>query len=211
MRKVDNIFNSMLGKNNTPTGPYIRVNYIESDSRGQYINTGILPSSLTDFDFIFSLTIPSSLSANYYFFGSRDYTGNKYYSLSLQANTGSVICRFDTQSHNFGIAPIDNEVFRASCVKNVWSLIRTSTAATVTRTFNDVAFGMTNTIYIGAFNNYGEIRTAPQRIYRFYVLINNVYYTYEPFVRASDGIAGLYCERLDDFWCDPNGKNFLYA
>ena len=211
MREVDRIFNSMLGKNNTPTGPYIRVDYIESDSRGQYIDTGILPSSLTDLDFTFSLTIPSSLSANYYFFGSRDNTGNKYYSLSLQANTGSVICRFDTQSQNFGVAPIDNEVFRAYCVKNVWSLTRTSTAATSTRTFNDVTFNMTNAIYVGAFNNYGEIRTAPQRIFDFSPNINGVLYHYKPAVRASDGIAGLYCERIDDFWCDPNGKNFLYA
>lgn len=211
MREVDRIFNSMLGANSAPAESYIRANYIESDSRGQYINTGILPSSLLDLDFAFSLTIPSSINANYYFFGSRDYSGNKYYSLSLQANTGSVICRFGTQSQNFGVAPIDNEEFKVSCVKNVWSLTRTSTAATSTRTFNDVTFNMTNAIYVGAFNNYGEIRTAPQRIFDFSPNINGVFYHYNPAVRASDGIAGLYCERLDDFLCDPNGKNFLYA
>lgn len=211
MREVDRIYNSMLGAESAPAETYISVNYIESDSRGQYINTGILPSSLFNLDFTFSLTIPSSLSANYYFFGSRDYTGNKYYSLSLQANTGSVICKFDTQSQNFGVVPIDNEQLKASCVKNVWSLIKTSTGATSTRTFNDVTFDMTNALYVGAFNNYGEIRTAPQRIFDFSPNINGVLYHYNPVVRASDGIAGLYCERLNDFWRDPNGKNFLYA
>lgn len=210
MRLVDNIFNSMLG-GATPTEPYVRVNYIESDSRGQYINTGILPSSLIELDFGFSLSVPSAVSSNYYFFGSRDYTGNKYYSLNLQSNTKYVVCRYDTQSNNFGVAPISDELFRVVCTRNVWGLTRLSSGVTTTRTFNDVTFNMTNALCVGAFNNYGEIRTAPQRIYHFSPTINNVYYHYFPYVRTSDGIAGLYCERLDDFWCDPNGKNFLYA
>ncbi|MBE6322686.1 MAG: hypothetical protein E7073_06690 [Bacteroidales bacterium] len=39
MRKVDAIFNSMVGKGET--APYIDCDYIESDGNGQYIDTGL--------------------------------------------------------------------------------------------------------------------------------------------------------------------------
>lgn len=206
MRLVDNIFNSMVGKGKTE--PYIDCDYLESDGRGQYIDTGIVPNNNTRVicEYFFRPGISRA-----FVFGAR--TANRVASFLLRGTSGGQsTADYGTGPVNFG-AVSANVRYTIDANKNVWTLTDEQQQSIV-RTFTAQTFVANCTLTLFALNNNGNYYNYrdPSAIMSAKIYDNDVLVRdYLPKIRREDGVTGFYDMVNDTFNPSANGVNFLYG
>ena len=211
MRLVDNIFNSMLGKGETKT--YTLYDYLESDGRGQYIDTGVIVGGDCSIE-IDALWL-GQISGNFndYIAGARNASNNneyfmraqnnqfklRYYSEIASYNSITYQHYYSYQRHRNDITIYDGD----TVVYHATPALRTSASS-----YNHCLF---------AYNNGGDILTSPYKkrlgVVRIYDSNDVLVRDFRPAVRNSDGAAGMHDVVNDVFHtnANPAGDNFLYG
>lgn len=210
MREVDNIFNSMLGKGNTKT--YTLYDYLESDSRGQWIDTGMPATDKTSFHFDISLTNRSNCS----------YIGNivakRKDFIFTQAYSGPIFdIRIDGVSQRLpDLRKVPGYVYgewnSLTIGKNIHLVHSSGTEYDYVLTPSE--FTTEGNIYLFAANGggvYGNAQCRMKAVERHDsgVLTQLLH----PAVRNSDGVAGMLDVVNNVFHtnANPAGDNFLYG
>ena len=206
MREVDRIFNSMMGKGET--APYIDCDYLESDGRRQYIDTGVVPNNNTRVicEYLFRPGVNRA-----FVFGARN--GNRVASFLHRGITGSQsTADYGTDQVNFG-AVTANTRYTIDANKNVWtltdeqqqSIVRTFTSQTFVANCTIVLFAMSNNDDVYNYRDPSVIVSA--KIYDNDVLVRD----YQPKIRRVDGVTGFLDVVNDTFNPSANGEHFLYG
>lgn len=212
MRLVDNIFNSMLGK--SESSPYTYYDYLESDSRGQYIDTGVLVSSSLR---VVCKCLGRSGYTNIVAFGGRD-APNKEFSCRLCSPSTGYIGKTTasyrgSQQYSLGTF-VANEIYTIDANMNVWT--RTdSGGVTTTATLPTATFASTyRTLNLFGFNGTSTPSTPGAVICECQIYDNGILVRdFRPAVRNDDGVAGKHDVVNDVFYtnANPSGDNFLYG
>ena len=213
MRKVDMIFNSMMGKGKTET--YTLYDYLESDNKSQYIDTGVIVGGNSSIE-IDNIWLYGN-SGNYadWLVGARNAYNNEDYfvrglnhSLSLRYYSDSTgyskiidYKHYDSyQRHRNDITIYDGDtvIFHA-----------TPTLRTSAPSYNHFLF---------ALNNHGDIGTLKRfkrrlGVVRIYDSNGVLVRDFHPAVRNSDGVAGMHDVLNEVFYTNDNpaGDNFSYG
>ena len=212
MRQVDRIFNSMVGKGET--APYIDCDYIESDGRGQYINTGIVPNQDTDIeiDYFSILSLTNNVCA---IFGAQ--TRWQIGCFRAQFYGGSFKGIFGNN-----ISAIIDTGYNASSFGHYMTLVKQGRSFTVTDVDTGGIFsGTTQSAYSTSYNlalfacisesatgyDTGFARIGQVRIRQSGVLVRD----YRPKIHQEDGVTGFYDVVNGTFNPSANGVNFLYG
>lgn len=210
MRLVDNIFNSMLGKSE----PYIDCDYLESDSGGQYIDTGVLASSSLR---IVCKCFGRSGYTNLIAFGSRDSFNSRELSLRLCSPSagveGKMTATYGSSAPQTAIATfVAGEIYDIDFNRNVVSVVgNQGTSGTITKAV--AAFKSTiRNMYLFGFNGTSTpsvpgVCICECQIYDNDVLVRD----YRPKIRQEDGVTGYLDMVNDTFNPSANGVNFLYG
>ena len=211
MREVDRIFNSMMGKGETKI--YTLYDYLESDGRGQYIDTGVIVGGdcSIEIDALWLGQISGNL--NDYIAGARNASNNneyfmraqnssfklRYYSEIASYNSITYQHYYSYQRHRNDITIYDGD----TVVYHATPALRTSASS-----YNHCLF---------AYNNGGDILTSPFKkrlgVVRIYDSNDVLVRDFRPAVRNSDGVAGMHDVVNDVFYtnANPAGDNFLYG
>ena len=217
MRKVDMIFNSMMGKGKTET--YTLYDYLESDYKSQYIDTGVIVGGNSSIE-IDNIWLYGN-SGNYadWLCGARTALNNDDYylrginnSLSLRyysdiADHSKIIAYqhyYSYQRHRNDITIYDGD----TVIYHDTYTLRTSAPS-----YNHFLF---------AFNNHGDIVTLKPSykqfkrrlgVVRIYDSNGVLVRDFHPAVRNSDGVAGMHDVLNDVFYtnANPAGDNFSYG
>ena len=211
MRKVDMIFNSLVGKGKTET--YTLYDYLESDGNGQYIDTGVIVGGdcSIEIDALWLGQISGNL--NDYIAGARNASNNneyfmraqnssfklRYYSEIASYNSITYQHYYSYQRHRNDITIYDGD----TVVYHATPALRTSASS-----YNHCLF---------AYNNGGDILTSPFKkrlgVVRIYDSNGVLVRDFHPAVRNSDGVAGMHDVVNDVFYtnANPAGDNFLYG
>lgn len=210
MRKVDMIFNSILGKDKTET--YTYYDYLESDSRGQWIDTGMPATDKTSFHFDISLTSRASCS----------YIGNiaakRKFFVFTQSYSGPV---FDIRIDGVSQRLPDLRKF-PGYVYGEWNSLTIgknihlvhSSGAVYDYTLAPSEFTTEGNIYLFTANGGGEYGPAKCRMKQVERHDSGVLtQLLHPAVRNSDGVAGMLDVVNNVFHtnANPAGDNFLYG
>jgi hypothetical protein len=200
MRLVDKIFYSMLGK----AEPYIDCDYLESDGRGHYINTGYIPNQNTRVVCKAQITH----SERFFVFGARtSYSGGAFL-CRLSNGSGVTSGDYGTQRHNLGNVS-QADIYTIDANKNVWT--RTGDGSVIMTTFTSQVFEVSRPIALFAL--LGERLYADKgRILECQIYDNDVLVRdYQPKIRQADGVTGYYDVVNNTFNPSANGVNFLYG
>lgn len=205
MREVDRIFNSMLGGK---AETYTPVDYLESDYRKQFIDTGVIPNSR----YRVVVTAVRKAAVNYLFFGETR-SGNSG-SLGVKEQRTQVMFLYNGQQQT-GIAPPGVGVESTYDINNnVLTVTRSGNVSTYTSP--EATFVGTTTLFLFGMNsaNQGpEFTKSCIKSALIYddndVLVRNLH----PKVRDSDGVAGMLDVVNNIFYtnANPAGDNFLYG
>lgn len=218
MRKIDEIYNSMLGKGKTE--PYIDCDYIESDGQGQYIDTGLKGYNDTSMVFhylscrgttgifgAYDRNKADATSANEllaYFANNHMYCGKgtgwtgaitaiypngKQYTL--------VVAWLGGNSTKFTLTDIDTQNVREATINRA---LTETPMSLLLFAVNDGTTG--NVIY-----NDNSLKMGHVERYDNGVLTQDLY----PKVRRADMQAGMLDVVNDVFYPSANGVNFLYG
>ena len=211
MRLVDNIFNSMVGKGEP--SPYIDCDYLESDDRGQFIDTGVLTSSKLR---IVCKCFGRSGYANLIAFGSRDVDGGRELFLRLRSPDagmeGKITASYKTHTKTIIATFIAGEIYDIDFNRNVVSVVgNQGTSGSVTMTAATFA-STTRNIYLFGFNGSSTpsvpgVCICECQIYDNDVLVRD----YRSKIRRVDGVTGFLDVVNDTFNPSANGVNFLYG
>lgn len=212
MRLVDNIFNSMLGK--SESSPYIDCDYLECDSNGQYIDTGVYIST--------SLRIISKVGgrdghSNISPFAGRDSAGVKSLLLRLKSDTpgynGYITGALGSNTQQtFGVF-VPDEIYDVDINGKTWS-ITNSQGVISSHTFSVADFTSTiRTMYLFGFNLTDTANSSSGTIIGSTSIYDNgtLIRDYRPKIRREDGVTGFYDVVNDTFNPSANGINFLYG
>lgn len=206
MRLVDNIFNSMLGK--SESSPYIDCDYLESDGRGRYIDTGVVPNNNTRV--ICEYFYRSGVSRAFVF-GAR--SANRVASfLHRGTSGGQSSADYGNGQVNFG-AVTANTRYTIDANKNVWTLTDEQ-QQTIVGTFPQQTFVANCTLTLFALNSGGSTTNLrdPSAIVSVKIYDNSILVRdYQPKIRREDGVTGFYDVVNDTFNPSANGINFLYG
>lgn len=203
MRLVDNIFNSMLGGKSETS--YIDCDYLESDGRKQYINTGYSPNSETRVVCKAQITD----TTRFFVFGARNGFGGSAFLCRLTNGTNTTV-DYDVQ-RNMSLGSVSlSDIYTIDANKNVWT--RTDSGGSVTTvTFTPQAFDVSETLFLFALHA-NEIYQDKGRIFECQIYDNDILVRdYQPKIRKEDGVAGFYDVVNDTFNPSANGINFLYG
>lgn len=207
MRKVDAIFNSMVGKGEP--SPYIDCDYLESDGRGQYIDTGVVPNQ--DTRIVIRAGIKDT-SSGIFLFGARTRNGVAQFNMRFTKKSDGMtnLGNYDSASVGIGVKNSLGTLAVFDCNANVWSKNGSSA------TFATTEFQTNCSIYLfGVHNNNVHdpsllsscIIGACQIYDSNGVLVRD----YRPKIRREDGVTG-FCDMINDtFNPSANGVNFLYG
>ena len=201
---------------------YSGFNYIEGDSRQQYIDTGIVPSPSMDIALTFKVN--GNASTNTGIFGTNLDSSNR---CRLLINANNLRAYHNANIQEFDVTPSavpgqSSEVHLWQCKisarinGNTWTLENLSYPSVEPQSYtfgSDIAAGLPTIVLNGYNRSTGtpSVSYNGSKIYEFQKSVDGVVYKYLSRVRSSDGIAGLYCAELDHFMHDPDGKNFLYG
>ena len=211
MRLVDNIFNSVLGKGETKT--YTLYDYLESDGRKQYIDTGMIVGGDCSIEIDALWLGQISGNDNDYIAGARNASNNNEYFMRAQNSKfklryyseidgyNGIIYQhyYSYQRHRNDITIYDGD----TVVYHATPALRTSASS-----YNHCLF---------AYNNAGDIFTSPFKkrlgVVRIYDSNGVLVRDFHPAVRNSDGVAGMHDVVNDVFYtnANPAGDNFLYG
>ena len=211
MREVDRIFNSMMGKGETKI--YTLYDYLESDDRGQYIDTGMPATDKTTISFDISLTNRKDEA----------YIGNTVKSerkFILQQFYGGPIFEIDIDGVYKWIAKLkidDDDTYGGwnslTIGKNIHLVNFKGNEFDYVLTPSE--FTTKGNIYLFANNGpYGAGLFAKCRMKSVKRYDNGVLtQLLHPAVRDSDGVAGMLDLQTDTFHpnANPAGDNFLYG
>lgn len=211
MRKVDRIFNSMVGKGKP--SPYIDCDYLESDGNGQYIDTGVLTSSKLR---IVCKCFGRSGYTNLIAFGSRDKYNKNELSLRLRSpssgSLGRITATYNTSKESAIGIFVAGEVYDIDLNRNVVSVVgNQGTSKTVTMTAATFASTKSN-MYLFGFNGTSTpsvpgVCICECQIYDNDVLVRD----YRPKIRQEDGVTGFLDMVNGTFNPSANGVNLLYG
>ena len=211
MRKVDMIFNSMVGKGKTDI--YTLYDYLESDGRDQYIDTGMPATDKTTISFDISI----ANRATEIYIGNTVKSGSKF--ILQQMYSGPVFeINIDGVSQRIPKlrkGDIDTYVDWNSLTigKNIHLVDFTGNEYDYVLTPSE--FTTDGNIYLFANNGidgaglFAKCRMKPVKRYDNGVLTQFLH----PAVRDSDGVAGMLDLQTNTFHpnANPAGDNFLYG
>ena len=206
------IFNSMVGKGKTET--YTLYDYLESDGRGQYIDTGVLMSSKLR---IVCKCFGRSGYDNLIAFGGRDRTvGIEQFLRLLSPNpsTRGKMTVYYNASQTIIATFVAGEIYDIDFNRNVVSVVgNQGTSRSVTMTAATFASTIIN-IYLFGLNGSSTPSTPGVCICECQMYDNDVLIRdFRPAVRIADGVAGMLDVVNDVFYpsANPAGDNFLYG
>ena len=209
MRLVDNIFNSMLGKGKTET--YTLYDYLESDSRGQWIDTGMPATDNT------SISLDISLTNR----GIQTYIGNSVTS----ERTFAFWQTYSGPIFSIGIDGVSQRLpdLRNGSVYGEWNSLTIgknihlvhSSGTEYDYVITPSEFTTNGNVYLFADNTtngaarFAKCRMKPVERHDSGVLTQLLH----PAVRDSDGVAGMLDVVNNVFHtnANPAGDNFLYG
>ena len=210
MRKVDMIFNSMVGKGNTEH--YTLYDYLESDGNGQYIDTGMPATDNTSISLDISLTnrdtqiyIGNSVASNRTFTFRQSYSGPVF-----DIDIDGVIQRLpDLRAPGFKYGEWNS----LTIGKNIHLVHSNGTEYDYVLTPSE--FTTDGNIYLFANNGIsGAERFAKCRMKQVERHDSGVLtQLLHPAVRDSDGVAGM-LDMVNNVFhanANPAGDNFLYG
>lgn len=210
MREVDNIFNSMLGKKSAPApSPYTPVDYLESDGRGQYIDTGIVPNS----QYRVVVTAVRRLSNMYLRFGETYSSDRRGFGINEQFPYGALLLYDVTQQSGIGLPAVGIES-TYDINKNVLIVTRGGNVFTYTAT--EATFVGITTIHLFNVHNANQGQLPIMSCIKSALIYDEngtLVCDLQPNVRDSDGVAGMLDVVNDVFHinANPAGDNFLYG
>ena len=212
MRKVDNIFNSMLGA--SKPSPYTYYDYIEANGQtGQYIDTGVIVGGdcSIEIDYIWM----SRTGGNSYIWicGAVDSSSHYYlrcvnsrfefcYHKSINSSPYITFQKaYAYQRHKNVITIYDGD----SVFYTATPTLRTSSSAYTHYLFSINSEGTPSTSYIFTDTRIGAVHIYDSND----VLVRD----FRPAVRIADGVAGMHDVLNDVFYtnANPAGDNFLYG
>ena len=211
MREVDMIFNSMVGKGKTDI--YTLYDYLESDDRKQYIDTGVIVGGDCSIEIDALWLGQISGNINDYIAGARNASNNNEYFMRAQNSKfklryyseidgyNGIIYQhyYSYQRHRNDITIYDGD----TVVYHATPALRTSASS-----YNHCLF---------AYNNAGDIMTSQFKkrlgVVRIYDSNGVLTQLLQPAVRDSDGVAGMLDLQTNTFHhnANPAGDNFLYG
>lgn len=218
MRTVDRIFNEIMANSKAET--YTYYDYLESDGRGQYIDTGI--KGYNDTSMIFHYL---SCDGETGIFGARD--GN-----NGGATTANELLAYFQANHMYygkgngwegaitAIYPRDRQYTLdvawqgGNSTKFTLTNIDTQEVSEVTinrslaeTTMSLLLFAVNDSTSGGVIKNTNRLKNGRVERYDNNVLTQD----FRPAVRNSDGVAGMHDVVNDVFLPSANGVNFLYG
>ena len=211
MRKVDMIFNSMVGKGKTDI--YTLYDYLESDGRGQYIDTGMPATDKTTISLDISLTnrgdeiyIGNFVKSERTFIFQQTYSG-PVFNISIDGVSQRLPDLRKVPGYTYG------EWNSLTIGKNIHLVHSSGTEYDYVLTPSE--FTTDGNIYLFANNgvygagSFAKCRMKPVKRYDNGVLTQFLH----PAVRDSDGVAGMLDLQTDTFHpnANPAGDNFLYG
>lgn len=212
MRLVDNIFNSMVGKGDT--APYTYYDYLESDGKRQYIDTGVYlcGAESIEIDNFCATKNGGNLQGTYY--GSLVAWDSYNYSLCFL--NGKTENNYNSRRSNVGFNHVLNTWYRLVKRANVVTIYEgENVIATQTFTLRTDNSGLNCYLFANNSNGavggtWGHLRLG---IVRMYDNNSNLVRDFRPAVRIADGVAGMHDVLNDVFYtnANPAGDNFLYG
>ena len=211
MRKVDNIFNSMLGQSESSS--YTYYDYLEMDGNGQYIDTGVIVGAAESIE-IDSLSIRvSGGNLAQWVFGARNGYNNKEFSLRIE-NSGFKFRYGNYTNYGTSITVGHQYAFRKNA--NIINIYDGDTQV-YTYTFTALSTAPDYSLMLFTINNAGSVASGYMGVRigvtRIYDSSNNLIRDFRPAVRNADGVAGMHDVVNDVFYpnANPAGDNFLYG
>ena len=212
MRHVDMIFNSMVGKGETKI--YTLYDYLESDGRSQYIDTGVYlgGAESIEIDNFCATENGGNLQGTYY--GSSVAWNSYNYSLAFL--NGKTENNYNSRQSSVSFTHAWNTWYRLVKAANVVTIYEGETViATQTFTLKTASSGLNCYLFVcnsnGALSGtWGHLRLGVTRMYDSNgVLVRD----FRPAVRNADGVAGMHDVVNDVFYtnANPAGDNFLYG
>lgn len=204
MKKADEIFNSMIGKTET----YTPVDYLESDNRGQWIDTGYTPNQ----DTRVVTTWMKKTGGNFPIMGAVRSTIAWWL---LRVNFPENMFRFfyGGTNYNTGIAIVINQWTTIDIDRNVINITINGVSSTYTTPTNEFTAATTLALFASKSQNQNPV-LAPQLFQRTQIYDNSTLaLDLQPNIRNSDGVAGMLDVVNGIFHtnANPAGDNFLYG
>ena len=194
---------------------YTYYDYLESDSRGQYIDTGIKAggSWSVEIDYLMQMAAAGSNRSNWLMGANTRLNVNDYSLRIIDTSICTVYGRSSSQVLNTPLTV--QHAYRYVRHKNVITLYDSNTVvASATPSLRTDVTG--NNYLLFAYNNAGTALiqdNKPKRIgvVRFYDSNDVLVRDFRPAVRNADGVAGMHDVVNDVFYTSENGVNFLYG
>ena len=211
MREVDMIFNSMVGKGETKT--YTLYDYLESDGRGQYIDTGMPATDKTTISLDISLTnrgtqtyIGNSVKSGRTFIFQQIYSG-PIFEIDIDGVSQRLPDLRKVPGYTYGewnSLTIGKNIHLVHSSGNEYDYVLTPSEFT---TDGNIYLFADNGMYGARY--FAKCRMKPVKRYDNGVLTQLLH----PAVRDSDGVAGMLDLQTDTFHpnANPAGDNFLYG
>ena len=211
MREVDRIFNSMMGKGETKI--YTLYDYLESDGRGQYIDTGMPATDKTTISLDISLTnreneiyIGNSVKSGRTFIFQQIYSG-PIFKIDIDGVSQRLPDLRKVPGYTYGewnSLTIGKNIHLVHSSGNEYDYVLTPSEFT---TDGNIYLFANNGIH-GA-GLFAKCRMKPVKRYDNGVLTQLLH----PAVRDSDGVAGMLDLQTNTFHpnANPAGDNFLYG
>jgi len=214
MRKIDEIYNSMLGKNGGYTG---FCDWIASDGRGQYIDTGVTFNGRygIEIDYLY-------YTGNAFFFGASDETAlsvvqskKSYYAITPNQHTycaygtGGTAIMLNSRNPDTALSYTS----RVSGANIVYTLTRLSDSVTYTTQQAVRTFDCVQTVALFAVHQIGSYSATPNetRLGRVHIYDDNDVLVRDFCPYVDKGIPGMLDVVNDVFSPSANGVNFLYG
>jgi hypothetical protein len=211
MRKVDEIFNSMIGQGNS--APYIDCDYLESGGgTGAYIDTGVRIGGQGKVEIDDLVLTGTSGNESNWLMGARNGRSNKEFNLRVLNKCFAM--RYDGDDFLTGSYTY-NKRYRYVRDKNIVTIYdgdevfytTTRTLSTNISSYPHCLFAMNNAgnvaIIVAFIKQLGKVRLYDESG----VLVRD----YSPKIRRADGVAGMYDAVNDVFYTSPNGELFNYG
>lgn len=216
MRQVDRIFNSMVGKGET--APYRYYDYLESDGKGRYIDTGVCVGGQWSIEIDYIWLSQNVGNTTIWLCGVRQGTPPASPAYWLRSSNSKLLSVYNLGSTNYEspyITPQHGYSYQRH--KNVITIYDgDSVFYTVTPTLSAITSAYTH--YLFTVNQAGTFQPsypASKRLgcVRIYDDSDVIVRDFRPAVRNADGVAGMHDVVNDVFYtnANPAGDNFLYG
>ncbi len=191
------------------TSSYTYYDYLESDGRLQYIDTGVVPNNNTRV--ICEYFFRSGVSRAFVF-GARTENSTASF-LHRGTSSGYSTADYGNKQVNFG-AVTANTRYTINANKNIWTLT-SEQIQPIVFIFSEQTFVTNCTLTLFALNQNGGYHSHfrdPSAIISAKIYDNDVLVRdYRPAVRNADGVSGMHDVANDVFKPSENGVNFLYG